>query len=50
MRLGDINGNVGRYIDGIQEKYGVGQRKFKKILLDFCREKYLSEILRSGSR
>ena len=38
--LGDINGHIGRHIDGLYEGHGVGQRNFKgKMTLEFCPEK-----------
>ena len=42
MWLGDINGHVGRHIDGEHVRYGVGQRKLEgRMLLEFCLEKQL---------
>ena len=45
MLLGDINGHVGRHIDGLGAVHGgydVGQRNSKgKMLLQFCLEKEL---------
>ena len=43
MCLGDINGHVGRHIDGsdgVLGGFGVGQRKLEgRMLLEFCLEK-----------
>ena len=45
MCLGDINGHVGRHIDGsdgVHGGYGVGQRNLEgRMLLEFCLEKEL---------
>ena len=45
MCLGDINGHVGRHIDGhggAQGRYGAGQRNLEgRMLLEFCLEKEL---------
>ena len=45
MCLDDINGHVGRYIngfDGVRGGYGVGQRNLEgRMLLQFCLEKEL---------
>ena len=45
MWLGDLNGHIGRYIDGFDEvhgRYGVGQRNLEgRMLLEFCLEKEL---------
>ena len=35
--LGEINGHVGRHIDGVHQWYGVGQGNFEgRMLLEFC--------------
>ena len=43
MCLGDINGHIGRHIDGfdgLHGGYGVGQRNLEgRMLLEFCLEK-----------
>ena len=45
MCFGDINGHIGRHIDGfdgVLGGYGVGQRNLKgRMLLEFCLEKEL---------
>ena len=45
MRLGDLNGHIGRHIDGfdgVHGEYGISHRKFKgRMLLEFCLEKEL---------
>ena len=42
MCFGDINGHAGRYIDGFDGGYGVGQRNMEgRMLLKFCMEKEL---------
>ena len=42
MCLSDFNGHVGRYIDGVHLRYGVGQRILEgRMLLVFCQEKEL---------
>ena len=45
MWLGDVNGHVGRHIDGLDEVhggYGAGQRNLEgRMLLKFCQEKEL---------
>ena len=42
MCLGDINGHVGKCIDGfncVQVRYGLGQKNFDgRMLLEFCLE------------
>ena len=38
----DFNGNIGRHIDGVHGRYGVGQRNLEvRMLLVFCVEKEL---------
>ena len=42
MSLGDINGHVGRHIDGCLDYFGLGQTNFEgRMLLEFCLEKEL---------
>ena len=45
MCLDDINGHVGRYIDGfdrVHGGYGIGQKNLEgRILIEFCLEKKL---------
>ena len=54
MCLSDINGHVGRHIDGLHGVhgwYGVGQRNLEgRMLLEFCLEKELCESNRWSKR
>ena len=42
MCLGDINGHVGKHIDGFDGGHGIGQKNSEgRMLLEFCLEKEL---------
>ena len=42
MRVGDINGHIGRHVDGFDGGYGEGQRNLEeRMLLEFGLEKEL---------
>ena len=42
MRLSDINGHVGRHIDGVHGGFGADPRNFEgRMSLEFCNKKEL---------
>ena len=49
MCLGDLNGHIGRHVDGIHGGYGVGQRNLEgRMSLQFCLEENRKVTLRIG--